>query len=723
MEGEVLQKLTHYGDDQHSMLEVDPHQFLGLEINVRAAHIAEMVLWIGYLQWHFRTHGNVNPPEPVIKKFNNIQCRDALLTWKSWKYATDKDGKAITRWDGETYKTDPATGRQVPDEAATTADMVYEGVQAAEWPKADFIVGNPPFGGDKRMRLVLGGGYTEALRATYFQLPESCDFVMYWWHKAALLVQNGDVHRFGFITTNSINQVFNRRVVKLHLDQKPPLSLAYAVPDHPWVDATDGASVRIAMTVGAKDIESGILATILMGSGRNGEKHFVELKETAGKIYADLRQGVDVLQAKKLKANEDISCVGMMLHAQGFIVSPQEAAQLGLGRIPRLEGHIRLFRNGKDIMDKPRGVMIIDLFGLSIEEVREYFPEVYQWILTRVKPVRDQDRRDRHRKFWWIFGEPRKTFRPALAGLTRYLVTPMVAKHRLFTFLSTDILPDQKLIAVASDDAYYLGILSSKFHLSWSLAVCSYIGVGNDPTYNKSLCFDSFPFPAATTAQQARIRDLGEKLDVHRKARQELYPELTMTGMYNVLEALRAGRELTAKEKIIHEQGLVTVLRELHDELDAAVAEAYGWPVDLPDEEILARLVALNAERVEEERNGLIRWLRPEYQTKPKAERKATQATLGIALPEADADKAKGAKTGKAKSEPKPAWPSDLLEQTQAVRAAADALQSAGKSVAPETVAAAFTRAPRARVQEILQALSTLGFITLFESEPKERDA
>ena len=122
-------------------------------------------------------------------------------------------------------------------------------------------------------------------------------------------------------------------------------------------------------------------------------------------------------------------------------------------------------------------------------------------------------------------------------------------------------------------------------------------------------------------------------------------------------------------------------------------------------------------------RNGLIRWLRPEYQTKPKAERKATQATLGIALPEADADKAKGAKTGKAKSEPKPAWPSDLLEQTQAVRAAADALQSAGKSVAPETVAAAFTRAPRARVQEILQALSTLGFITLFESEPKERDA
>ncbi|MCL2878563.1 MAG: class I SAM-dependent DNA methyltransferase, partial [Acidobacteria bacterium] len=90
LEGEVLQALYSYGERQKSFLQIDPHQFLGLEINPRAANIAEMVLWIGYLQWHYRTHGNVNPPEPVIKQFENIQHKDALIEYKSWKYATDK---------------------------------------------------------------------------------------------------------------------------------------------------------------------------------------------------------------------------------------------------------------------------------------------------------------------------------------------------------------------------------------------------------------------------------------------------------------------------------------------------------------------------------------------------------------------------------------------------------------------------------------------------------
>jgi hypothetical protein len=670
-----------------------------------------MVLWIGYLQWHFRTHGNVSPPEPVIKKFDNIQNKDALISFKSWKYATDTNGKPITRWNGESYKTDTATGRQVPDEAATTVDKVYEGVRATEWPKVDFIVGNPPFVGGWKKRQTLGYGMFKALNAIFKELPESCDLVMYWWHKAAELVRTGKARRFGFITTNSITQAFNRRVVAPHLEDKKPLYLAFAVPDHPWVDASDGAAVRISMTVGEKGTSEGVLASVTEEREAGGRELYVVLEEKLGIIHADLRQGVDTTAAKPMVANSEICNRGVVLHGSGFIVTSGEATSLGLGRISGVERHIRPYLNGRDLSIVPRGVMVIDLFGLSSEEVRDKYPEVYQWVYTRVKPERDQNPRESRRKNWWLFGEPISTFRPALAGLPRYISTPETARHRFFVFLPIDILPDNMLVNIASADAYHLGVLSSHIHVSWALAVGGTLGPA--PRYNKSLCFDSFPFPAATPEQQARIRDLGEKLDAHRKARQALHPDLTMTGMYNVLEALRQGRVFTVKEKAIHEQGLVTVLRELHDELDATVAEAYGWPADLPDEEILSRLVALNAERVEEEKNGLIRWLRPKYQTKPKAERKMVQNGLGITLPdEPDAKDKKGnAATGKAKQP----WPSDLLEQTQAVRSAVDALREKGNAITADSVAECFTRAPRARVQEILRVLESLGVVDLLK--------
>jgi hypothetical protein len=150
------------------------------------------------------------------------------------------------------------------------------------------------------------------------------------------------------------------------------------------------------------------------------------------------------------------------------------------------------------------------------------------------------------------------------------------------------------------------------------------LGVGNDPRYNNSRCFETFPFPTCTPAQQEKIRALGEQLDAHRKRQQALHPELTMTGMYNVLEAVRAGTTLNAKEKKIYDQGLVGILKQLHDELDAAVAEAYGWPNHLSTDVILTRLVALNAERAAEEAKGTVRWLRPEYQN--KARRKSPKA-------------------------------------------------------------------------------------------------
>ena len=243
-----------------------------------------------------------------------------------------------------------------------------------------------------------------------------------------------------------------------------------------------------------------------------------------------------------------------------------------MGRIPGLERHVRPYRNGKDLTATPRNVLVIDLFGLSAEQARDRFPEVYQWVSERVKPERDQNNRPTYRDNWWIFGEPRGNLRPALEGLSRYIATVETAKHRFFQFLDASILPDNRLVAIASADAWHLAVLSSRAHVAWALATGGTLE--DRPVYNKTLCFDPFPFPVASAAQQTELRTLGERLDAHRKQRQILYPSLTLTGMYNVLAKLRAGETLTPAERTIHEQGLVTVLRELHDEMDRAVLEA-----------------------------------------------------------------------------------------------------------------------------------------------------
>jgi hypothetical protein len=239
---------------------------------------------------------------------------------------------------------------------------------------------------------------------------------------------------------------------------------------------------------------------------------------------------------------------------------------------------IKPYRNGRDLTDRPRGVKLIDLFGFDADEVRRRWPATYQWVLERVKPERDHNNRASYRDHWWTFGEPRKDLRPALAGLPRYIATVETAKHRVFQFLDATIAPDNKLICIALDDAHSLGVLSSGVHVAWAMASGSWLGVGNDSVYVKSRCFETFPFPVATAAQQTRIRDLAEQIDAHRKRVLAAHDALTLTGLYNVLVKVGAGdTALTAKEKLIHEKGLVAVLKQLHEELDAAVLDAYGW--------------------------------------------------------------------------------------------------------------------------------------------------
>jgi len=334
------------------------------------------------------------------------------------------------------------------------------------------------------------------------------------------------------------------------------------------------------------------------------------------------------------------------------------------------------------------------------------FPEVHQHLLTKARPEREQNKRAAIREKWWLFAEPRKMMRRVLSGLSRFAVTVQTSKHRFFVFIPTAVLPDDKLIAIALENAAALGVLSSRAHCVWALASGGRLGVGNDPVYNKSTCFDAFPFPAYDEAQKEKIRQLGEALDGHRKRQQALHSKLTLTNMYNVLAKLRSGEALTAKERIIHEQGLCSVLKQIHDDLDDAVFDAYGWLPTLTDEEILERLVALNHERAAEEKNGLIRWLRPDFQN-PSGAGLQKKAVELLPAPDKDNSDEVGLPTSKVPSTgKKQPWPTSVPAQVQAVRTL---LPTLPLPITIQAVASRFTRARKERIGEILETLVLLG--------------
>ena len=706
LEAEVIETLVALGG-LPPLIEVNPEQFHGIEVNPRAASVAELVLWIGYLQLYAREHGNAAPPEPILRAFHNIENRDAVLSYSHTTPKVDRDGQPVTRWDGVSTLVHPVTGRDVPDASKTVQDSVYHDPQEASWPQVDFIVGNPPFIGAGPMRETLGDGYTETVRQQYPTVPDSADFVMFWWDKAARTFAGGRLRRFGFVTTNSIKQTFNRRVMARYLGEEGELGLTYAIPDHPWVDERDGAAVRIAMTVAQQGKTLGLLDQVVQEQPTGDGEYAVVFRSVSGPIHPDLTVGADVTGAQPLKAMEGVSNPGVKLHGAGFIVpktskpdpktgvTPTSAVSLGLGTVVGLDSHIREYRNGKDLTARPRGVMVIDLFGLSAEDVQQRFPKVYEHVLMTVKPERDAKAHSKdgagYARWWWLFGKPRQELRRALSTLPRYIATVETSKHRFFQFLDAEVLPDNMLVAVASDDAYVLGVLSSRVHVTWALAQGSRLGVGNDPRYNKTRCFETFPFPAATPEQQQRIRDLAERLDAHRKARLAEHPRLTMTDMYNALAALRAGQPLAGKLKTAHDQGLVTTLKQLHDDLDAAVLAAYGWPEGLDDQGLLVRLAALNTERVQEEKAGRIRYLRPEYQD-PQG---AAQENLGMAVAR-----------GPAKAAQVMPFPTALPLQVQAVRSV---LMQAGQALSSQEVAQAFQGAKEKQVEDIMQTLVLLG--------------
>ena len=742
LEGEVLNALDELGHRQTGLAlgfdradalageTVDPNNLLGIELNPRAAAIAEVVLWIGYLQWHFRTRGDVRPPQPVIRDFRNIENRDAVLAYDRVEYVTDEHGVPVTRWDGVTMKPSPVTGEPVPDESARKPVERYVNPRKAAWPEADFVVGNPPFIGNKRMRAALGDGYVEALRGSWPDVPESADFVMYWWHCAAQLVRHRALQRFGLITTNSIRQVFNRRVIENAMapakGDDQPISLAFAVPDHPWVDTVDGAAVRIAMTVGSSAQQGRLLETTAEEPLGNGEV-LVTLSASLGSITSGLRLGTSPAQANRLRSNVGLSTQGVILVGDGFRVAPEELAPLGYAPDTR-PNELKRYVIGRDLTQIIDEKFVIDFSGLTLEEARAAAPTLFQKIVNDVKPHREQNKDRQFREKWWQWGRSRAEFFKSVASLDRYVGTCRTAKHRVFVALDSDVVPDAKVIGIALADGASLGILSSTVHECWALATGAFLE--DRPNYNHSECFDKFPFPIVENEAHERIATLAEQLDTHRKRQQAAHPDLTLTGMYNVLDKLRSGEPLTAKDRVIHEHGLVSVLRQLHDELDAAVLDAYGWSDLLPllrvahgnessaegqtrddakrafGEAILERLVALNAERAAEEARGHIRWLRPEFQN-PQARAADAPAPEQATLDTTTADEDDTAPATPAASKPQP-WPKDTVEQ---VRAVADVLAASAVPLSIDEIGNRFTaRGPwKKRLPQLVEMLVALG--------------
>ena len=244
---------------------------------------------------------------------------------------------------------------------------------------------------------------------------------------------------------------------------------------------------------------------------------------------------------------------------------------------------VRPWANGLDLTRRPRDMWIVDFgAGMSLEDSALY--EVpFEYVNGHVRPMREKNKRKAYRERWWLHMEPRPAMHRALAGLPRFLGTPTVAKHRLFAWLDGTTVPDHQIIVFAMEDDYAFGVLHSRAHELWALRMGTFLGVGNDPRYTPTTCFETFPFPKPTDEQRAGIAEAAYRLDELR--RNWLNPE-------GASEAKLKKRTLT---NLYNQRP--TWLANAHARLDAAVFAVYGWPEDVADEDILKNLLALNLER------------------------------------------------------------------------------------------------------------------------------
>ena len=490
-----------------SLYLVGPLQLYGIEVNSYAHDLAQMTVWIGWLQW-IRDNGVGFPADPILRSLSdNIRRMDAIVA---------ENGE--------------------PD-----------------WPVVDFIVGNPPFLGGKKLRRELGDAYVDRIFTVWRdRVPAEADLCCYWFEKARAHIAAGKCKRAGLLSTQRIRTGANRDLLRRIIESG---GIFWAQSDRPWI--LDGANVNVSM----------------IGFDDGSDKTRTLDGRVVSAINANLTAAADLTQARRIKANSGISFMGDT--KGGPFDIPETLAREWLPlRNPNGKPNsdvLRPWANGLEITRQPQRLWIVD-FGVDTpEEEASRYEAPFEYLRAHAKAARAGSRSKINR--WWLHERPREDMRLALAPLKRCIATPCVSKHRVFVWLDAGILPDHQLIVFARDDDFFFGLLHSHVHRVWALATCGRLETR--PQYTPTTSFETFPLPQATPEQRDVIAVVARELDAARCnwLGDRSDPKRTLTQLYNDHPAW-----LTA----------------CHAKLDAAVADAYGWPADLADEVILERLLALN---------------------------------------------------------------------------------------------------------------------------------
>ncbi len=606
-------------------IEVSPANVLGIELNPYAAELARVTVWIGEIQWMLK-NGYPIRKSPILQPLDHIENRDAVLQ--------------IQIPPSPPFSKGGTEGVKLP--ASPFEKGGLRGICEAQWPTVDAIIGTPPFLGGSKMRGELGDDYTEALRNVYAdRVPGGADLVTYWFEKARAQIEAGKCQRAGLVATNSIRGGANQQVLARILNSPRPLAgeglgervmqIFNAWSDEEWIN--EGAAVRVSLVCFASviPVQEGIQPVVLDGNS-------VEA------IHADLTagEGLNLTQARQLKENSGVCFQGP--EKNGAFDIEGELARQWL-TLPNPNGRpnsdvVKPRYNGLDVARRYSDGWVID-FGTSMPEADAALYEApFEYVVKHVKHEREKNK-DRNRKtYWWRFGRTGEDMRSALKGLPRYIATPHVAKHRLFTWLDASVLPDKMLIVTARADDTTFGILHSRFHELWALRLGT--SLEDRPRYTPSTTFETFPFPEGLTPTNTLSRPdghplpqagegLGERVAEIAAAAQELNklrenwlnpPE--WVDWVRTPEEEKAGYPARPVAKVDGDVGrdssrLVGLKSDLqkrtltnlynarpawldnaHKALDVAVAKAYGWndyTPEMPDEEILRRLLALNLAR------------------------------------------------------------------------------------------------------------------------------
>ncbi len=589
LEKELITFATQLGFKFESRVNVQ--QLKAIELNAYAFELAQVSVQIGYLKWR-RDNGFPNEREPVLQNLENFQNEDALLVphFRS-KPKSLKDAQA---------------GEHATDDA-------LKFYTERKWPSCDVIVSNPPFLGGKLLRRELGDEYVDAVFSNYSDRVEpQADLCCYWFEKARDLVEHHNCKRAGLLATQGIRGGANRETLKAI---KETGDIFFAISDREWI--LDGANVHVSM-IGFDD--------------RSEQLRILDGESVAG-INSNLTTtGADITTAHRLTANIDIAFMG---DTKGGAFDIPEEQALKMLQAPNPHGKpnsdvIVPWVNGLDVTRRPRHMFIID-FGTERDESEcAKYEGPFLHLLLQVKDERVKNKRVLYAKYWWRHVEPRPGMLSAVRSLPRFVTTVRVSKYRLFRWFESPTLADSSMFAFAHDDDYFFGVLHSRFHEVWALKLGTRLETR--PRYTPTTCFETFPFPEATAEQKVDISAAAKELDELRENWLNP-PEWSTT---RVLEfpgsidgpwsrfvvdgnALGVGtvrypriepRDDDCAKKLA-KRTLTNLYNErpawlthAHRKLDAAVAAAYGFDLDLTNEQILERLLALNIERAHDERKS-----------------------------------------------------------------------------------------------------------------------